>query len=373
MDEGLKFYELAVKGSRQDLKKAFDFFEALYNEDPSDPDITAYYADCLSLMSRDSTDTNTLFGNAIKSIKLFDEAINADPENMNIRILRVKQSLRLPESFFKRTATAINDLEFLLDKYEKNSGSVSEEQYFEILYLFGKCYLRLGMKEEAMANWNRLIEVGSDSPYHNLVDQEMKNIASAAYKIDIKATSDLARLFKEGIRLHNLGVEGNADAAVKAKEVLQKVYDQAQKNPLVEAYYGSSIALVGKYSTDSQTMFGSAIQGMKLLNHAVEADSSNPKLRYLRGNLLYSLPESFFHTSEKAAKDFKFVAAEHERNPDILSKDKYWQMLYDLGVCYERMNQTEQALKVWKKLLRITNDPKYQELLAWSVEGGSES
>lgn len=362
-----------MKGNKQDIQRAFDYFEEAYRKEPENPMIAAYYGDCVSLAARGSTEPTALFSNAITAMKLLDGAVNARPEAIDIRLLRARHSFRLPESFFRRTATAISDFEFILNEYQQDSSVLPMENFLEILYLLGKCHERMGMVDEMTERWNQLLEAGKDSEYALLVHKELEGKAAAEYAFDVNAIDDMKKLFKEGLRLHNLAVDGNAEAAIKARDVLKRVYEKNGQLSLVEAYYGSSIALAGKYASESQTMFGSAIQGMKLLNHAITNDNHNAKLRYLRGNLFYNLPEAFFHTNEKAIGDFSYAATACEKDSSVLPKEKYWEVLYFLGNCYERAGDLENAAKVWNKLLSRTTDETYKTLLSNKVKGGINS
>lgn len=100
-----------------------------------------------------------------------------------------------------------------------------------------------------------------------------------------------------------------------------------------------------------------------MLKQAASRDWQNPTIRLLRAYLAYSLPESFFHLTERAIKDFRFVKAAYEQDNSIIPQELYWQILYDLGLAYQRIGNKEMAKKVWSKLLKQSTDPKYQALL----------
>lgn len=371
LDEGIKLHYRASKPDSdwQDIQQAFQFFEKAYQDNPYDPVISAYYADCLSITGREAKDPPSMFSSAIKAIKIFDNAVNSSPDNIEIRLLRGIQSFRLPESFFKRTATAVTDFEYLIRRYEQDNTTIPKEFYWKTLYLLGKAYQRLDMEKEARAVWQKLLDLGSNPEYNDLLMDELTDMP-----IENSLPADMPKmskkeLFDEGLRLHDLAAAGNKKATRKAYELLKKVYEANPDDPVVEGYYGSSLALVGRDSNDSQVMFNNAIEGMQHLKRAVLRDSSNPKLRLLRAYLLYNLPESFFHMSEKAAKDFRALVSAYDRDNSIFSEECYWQILYDLGVCYERLNDKEKAGKVWKKLMKISADPKYRSLLNKKIEG----
>lgn len=375
LGEGIKLHERAISGDKEAIQKALQFFEKAQADNPDDPLIAAYYADCLSLNGKYAGDPPSMFGGAIKAIKIFDDAVNRDPNNIEIRLLRGGQSYRLPEAFFKRTATAITDFKYLVKRYEEDSSAFSKDLYCKILYLLGKAYQRIGMEEESNKTWKKLMSVckGKDyREYISLVSKEKEHNSMISKIKDKSHNISSDKLLEEGIRLHNLAVDGNRGAAQKAFELLEKAYEKNPDDPTVKAYYGSSMALVGKYSSDSQTLFSNAIEGLKLLKSAVSKDSSNLRLRLLRGNLLYDLPDSFFHTSDKAAKDFRFIVSSYQRGNQTIPKEYYWDALYKLGVCYERTGDLKKANKTWKKLLNVTSDKKYKSLLKKKIEEGAD-
>lgn len=316
-------------------------------------------------MGKKAADPTSMFGGAIKAVKILDSAVNGSPDDIRVRLIRANQSLRIPEAFFKRTATAIGDFKYIIERYEKDTSILAKEFYWKILFRLGKAYQRLEMDEECRAVWEKLHTVCSSSGYSSMVARELEDLNNSQRFTSSDRTEEMdhSQLMDEGVKLHDMAVEGNKKAAKAACRIFERLYQDQPENALVEGYYGSSVGLVGRYSDDSQTMFGNAVRAIKLLKNAVSSDSTNVKLRLLRAYLLYNLPESFFHMSEKASKDFKFLVSSYERNRDAVPKERYWQILYDLGVCYERMYNIDKAKKTWKKLLKVCTDPKYGKLL----------
>lgn len=369
--EGVRLHCRAFEsGSElQAVQQALKFFESAYQESPDDPVIAAYYADCLSLTARHANDPSSMFSSAIKAFKIFDDAVNSAPDCIEARLIRGIHSLRIPETFFKRTVTAITDFEYLIKRYEQDPGVFSEELYRMILYFLGKAYKRMDMEKEARSTWHKLLSSCSEAKYKDLLREELSDT-----RVESSLPEDISRLspkelFNEGVRLHDLAVKGNGKAAQKAFEVFKKLYEEDPDDSLVEGYYGSSLALAGRYSRDSQAIFSNAVEGLKHLRQAVSKNRDNVTLRLSLAYLLYSLPDSFFHFSGKAAKEFKFLISAYEKDNSLLPQECYWQMLYDLGVCYERCHNMEKAQKAWKKLLKTCPDPKYRSLLSTKFEG----
>ena len=365
--EGIKLYMAAKTGDKEATGKAFDYFNKANKANPDNDLITAYYADCLSMTGRDSKISSNLFVNAIKAAKLLDKVANDNPKNMTIRLIRAYQSFRLPESFFRRTATAITDFEFIIQGYEENEQLLDRDTYWRILYDLGVCYKRLDMDDQAEETWDKLLAQTPYDKYHNLIQEQL---GADLGDIDTKIASMHSKedLLTEGIRLHDIGVAGHKAAVQKAHAILEKVHEMDPDDTIALGYYASSIALLGRDANDPNTMFGNAIQGLKMLKKAISKDNTNPQLRLLRGYLFASLPEAFFPLADKAAKDLKFVKNAFEQGKSKISEELYWRVIYDLGALYKRTGDYKRSQKAWKQLLEVASDPSYRELVDIDIE-----
>jgi len=163
-------------------------------------------------------------------------------------------------------------------------------------------------------------------------------------------------------------VAGHKAAVQKAHAILEKVHEMDPDDPIALGYYASSIALLGRDANDPNTMFGNAIQGLKMLKKAISKDNTNPQLRLLRGYLFASLPEAFFPLADKAAKDLKFVKNAFEQGKSKISEELYWRVIYDLGALYKRTGDYKRSQKAWKQLLEVASDPSYRELVDIDIE-----
>ena len=315
------------------------------------------------MKGRDSDDTGAMFTNSIKSMKIFDDAVTRAPDSIEIRLLRGNHSFRLPEAFFKRNATAITDFEYLVKRYEQDGTVFSRELYSNLLYVLGKAYQQMGMSNEAKTVWSKLTKISNDPSYKSLVSGELqKNISEYYLPLKVHKLKGKA-LLEEGIKYHDRAVKGEKTASKIALELLQKAYEESPSDPLTEGYYGSSMALAARDSNDPSALFGDAIKGLQHIKHAVSRDMNNTRLRLLRAFLTYNLPETFFHMSDKAAKDFRFLKSAYEQDNSIFPKELYWKILYSLGDSYRKSGDTESAKKVWDKLVRECPDPMYKDLV----------
>jgi tetratricopeptide (TPR) repeat protein len=407
-EEGLNLYHLALSGDKQAAKKAFDFFSKALERDPANPLLKACYADCMSLTGMSESDSFEMFGNAIKAMKIFDSVVNANPDNTKIRLMRAFHSYRLPEAFFRRTTTAIEDFEYLVQRYENDPSILSTDTYWQLLYELGMAYKRMEMEKEAKSVWQKLLSLQPDPKYKELIDAH-KTDYLFSYSVLPISFKDKKAIYKEGKRLHELGVAGNKQAVQMAHDLWQKAHEKYPGDSVIKAYYGSCLALMGRDSTDPKTIFSNTFRGIKLINEAVEDDSKNVDVRLVRAYLLYSLPESMFPMTEKAIEDFEYIKMVYEnkkgekekkgqksqkgqksakgkkgkkdkmvyekkrgakgakgakdKKEKVIPEELYHQILYDLGKAYQRTGEGWKTHAVWSQLPQQSSNPKYQSLL----------
>ncbi|MFZ5644231.1 MAG: tetratricopeptide repeat protein [Bacillota bacterium] len=360
LQEGLELHSHALNGRKDYSSRAFLFFSKIREERPGDQLIEAYYADCLSMTGRDAADPKTMFGNVYKSVQSMDTAANKDSDNIKIRILRAYHSFRLPE-VFHRTEAAIGDFEYLIGRYEKDKKVLSQKTYWKILYDCGLAYKRLGFQKEANLTWKKLLSLNPDPEYMAKISQQQE-VGQIDGAESPGFTESKEYFLREGIRLHGLGVAGDRKAAIKSHDLLKRAYEMDPNNLLAMAYFGSSTALLGRDASEPNKMFENTFKGLKLIKQALLKDGKDHRIRLLRAYLTHSLP-GFFNLAGTAIEDFRVIKEAYEQDNSILPPEKYWQVLYNLGVAYLRTGNAVESRKVWSQLLSETPDPKYRKMI----------
>lgn len=178
-----------------------------------------------------------------------------------------------------------------------------------------------------------------------------------------KKGSTPADSFAEAVNQHNLGVDGDKEAVKTACKMFKKIYSDNPQDCLAEAYLGSATALLGRDEIDPNKRFKFALDGLKILERAVSKEPRNIEIRILRGMVCYRLPEIYFHRLSTAVEDFNFLISQYEKNKKVFSHDFYCKILFDLGSAYKQLERGGEAETTWKKLLSVTKDTKYIELL----------
>jgi hypothetical protein len=82
-----------------------------------------------------------------------------DPNQNEIRLLRANVCLRLPESFFHCSQTAIEDFNFLLDRYREDSSYLTNKQVRGIMEDLSTAYQNVGKLSEAKEVSQRLAKL----------------------------------------------------------------------------------------------------------------------------------------------------------------------------------------------------------------------
>ncbi len=334
--EGELLHQLALSGDKQALRNAMDFFAKAQILYPENQVFKACHADCGSLLGRDASNTGEIFANAIKAMKAIDAAVISEPDNPKLRLIRAGHSLRLPELFFARTATALTDYEYLAGRCRQDASVLSPEQFGMILFNLGQCYRRLGMDAEAEAVFDELLPNATPELQAGIA-ADIANSRPPEAVPELSCATHRTEFYAEAKRLHDLGVAGNKTAARMGLELWEQAHSLDPGDPVALGYYGSSLALNGRYAPDINGMFGAGIKGLKLLNEAVSQAPDHWELRLLRGYLSYSLPEAFFHTTRQAVEDFQYLIEAYRRDNHIFPVDLNERLMADLAAAARRV------------------------------------
>ncbi|RIX53939.1 hypothetical protein D3P08_06695 [Paenibacillus nanensis] len=155
---------------------------------------------------------------------------------------------------------------------------------------------------------------------------------------------------REAKRLHSEGIEGNKRAVVAAYEKLAELRKSYPNHALIEAYYGSSLALMARDASSLLVKEEKAREGLDALNRAVELNPNDKEIRLLRGNVSLRLPDTFFQTARTAVEDFSFLLARQQADPRYLTPKQTKDVINHLITAYETIGRQDKV-KEMKKLL----------------------
>lgn len=367
-DEALVLYQQGVNGDADAVKKTLELLERIRTMVPDNNLVKAYYGATLVLTGRDTTHSTDRFRNVLRGLKTIDETVDAEPNNVEIRLLRGFVNRRLPELYFHRNAMAADDFAFVAAEYERDSTILPQDLYWRTLYEWGAAYKKLENYPLAQQAWKKLLEDTTDDRYKELLKREQK-VLNRQYKDEASEPKAqwkkrwVRELPEEGLQFYERALEGDKEAAFKAFEIFSQAMEKHRRNPLVQAYYADCLSMTGKYQEDVPGMIGTTIKAMKTYDRLVYDYPENVHLRLMRAYHSYRLPETFFHRTATAIEDFNVLVERYRTDASILPEPVYWQILFDLGAAYSRLGMNEEARQIWAQLTEQNPDPQYKELV----------
>jgi hypothetical protein len=158
--------------------------------------------------------------------------------------------------------------------------------------------------------------------------------------------------FEEAKKLHYRGVDGDKKAVKSANQEFSKLRITEPDNALIEAYYGSSLALLARDAVKPMEKADKAQDGLDALNRAVTMDPNQKEIRLLRANVCLRLPESFFHCTQTAIEDFSFLLDRYQKNSSYLTQKQFSEILRNLRSAFENAGKPDEANAVMQRLVQ---------------------
>lgn len=117
---GILYHNIGLKGDKGAVDRGEEILKRLIKIDPNNPDAHCWLGSILTLKGRDATFPIQRIIYVKEGLKEMDKAVSLSPENINLRMIRGKNSLALPD-IFNRIDTAIEDFEFILSLKEREA------------------------------------------------------------------------------------------------------------------------------------------------------------------------------------------------------------------------------------------------------------
>ncbi|WP_208607690.1 hypothetical protein [Paenibacillus pectinilyticus] len=176
---------------------------------------------------------------------------------------------------------------------------------------------------------------------------------------NMEGTDPFNEKLTQAIQLHMDGVAGNVAAVQEAYGLLEQLRADYPSNPLVDAYYGSTMILIARDKTKALEKLKWSNQGLKILDNSVAADSQDSTIRLLRGKASYNLPEKYFQRAKTVIEDYTFLL---NKQDDMLNTDGQLQLIYELGDAYTRIGRNEEAATYFRRLENETQNSAWHQL-----------
>lgn len=172
MAEAVKMHKLGVDGDKEAVRKAHKMFTDIFADNSQNVLAEAYLGSATALLGRDEIDPNKRFQLALRGLKMLDRAVTKEPENIEIRVLRGLVCYRLPDMYFHRLMTAVEDFNYLVSRYEADKKLLAEDFYCQTLFNLGKAYKQLDRSKESESMWRKLWSAASNPKYLELLKRE---------------------------------------------------------------------------------------------------------------------------------------------------------------------------------------------------------
>lgn len=160
-------------------------------------------------------------------------------------------------------------------------------------------------------------------------------------------------LYEEAKKLHQKGVDGDKKAVKEAHEKFAKLRAAEPDNALIEAYYGSTLALLGRDALQPLEKAEKAQNGLDALDRAISMDPNQKRIRLMRANVCVRLPEAYFQSSETAIEDFNFLLDRYDEDSEYLSKKQVIEILRNLEKAYQTAGKPVEAKAVLQRLAKL--------------------
>ncbi|MCH5583951.1 hypothetical protein MK805_03110 [Shimazuella sp. AN120528] len=342
-EKGKRVLTKGLDGDKDAVKIACEIFSELRKTEPDNALIEAYYGTVLALLGRDAVQPLEKADKAQEGLNSLNRAVSLDSNHKEIRLLRANVCLRLPESFFYCSQTAIEDFSFLLDRYKEDSSYLTDEQFRKIIEDLSVAYRNAGKLKEA-----------------NEVLQQLPQLNRKLINVSEK---DIEILLDQLVPLHKDALDGNKKAVQDMHQLLEQVRSDYPSHPITDAYYGITRLLMARDTTSLLNKLRWSKAGLKLLDGAVSAAPQDGRIRLLRGRTAYRLPKKHFNLAETIIEDYTFLIDRGMLGEGHLETENYLQLIYELGEVYCRIGRNQDALMCWKILQYKTKDPDFLYLL----------
>lgn|GEM_PF-1875402 len=169
----ISIHKRGLNGDASAVKEADRLLEALRSDFPNRPIADAYHGSTMVLVARDKSRPFDKLKWSRNGLKLLDKAVAADPGNLTIRLLRGKAAFQLPEKYFQRTQTAIEDYTYLLNREGKQRFLGSRES-LRMNYELGEAYRKIGRNADAIAVWKQMLDQTQDPQLQQLLQHRVR-------------------------------------------------------------------------------------------------------------------------------------------------------------------------------------------------------
>lgn len=183
MDRIAQLYKQGADGDAAAVKQALSLLEKLRRSDPKDPLAAAYHGGIKILVARDESKAMSKLRWSKAGLALLDQAVKDAPNDGMVRLLRGRSSYKLPEKYFGRTKTAIEDFVFLIERLRQGQYPLLAKEKEMLQYELGDAYRRIGRYADATAAWKALLAETKDASLARNTTEQVNSITGKADEV----------------------------------------------------------------------------------------------------------------------------------------------------------------------------------------------
>ncbi|KIC07225.1 hypothetical protein RA19_24820 [Leisingera sp. ANG-M1] len=109
LPEAIALHNSAAAGDAKDLDAAVSMLEALSEADPENAEIVAYLGSAYAITAREGRNVVSKMRNTNKALRHLDQALEMEPDNFSVRMVRASVQRNLPP-MFNRADDAVEDM-----------------------------------------------------------------------------------------------------------------------------------------------------------------------------------------------------------------------------------------------------------------------
>jgi len=161
---GVLYHNLGASGVKGVGEKSMNYLKEYIAKVPNDDEALAYLGSAITIFGRDSSTPVNKVRYVLEGTKIIDKAVKDSPNNIVIRLVRINNTLALP-NFFKREHLAEKDVDFLINLVEKKINMYPKNLVANIYYLKGEALKNKDKISSARYYWKKAAELAPDSVY----------------------------------------------------------------------------------------------------------------------------------------------------------------------------------------------------------------
>lgn len=156
----------------------------------------------------------------------------------------------------------------------------------------------------------------------------------------------------EARKEHDRGVGGDAEAVLRAIELLQKRLETEPDDQLARVYLGSAYTLRSRDMRMGPGRLEALRTGGRLMDEAVAAAPDDARVRLVRAVNHINLP-AIFNRRQSAREDFVYLLGRVGGDECDLNEAERQAVYYFAGLSFRQMGQREQAREAWEQGLTL--------------------